>query len=289
LPLTDQQLTEVRRHLDKAVAFDHLTRRDWRRQTDSVRHAFVAARLFVDCGAAIDLVDGHINDHVKVKALADPHGVKAFFNRRFHDAGFKARRLIVFDTCSTRKMGGRASGRDKLHFHGFIERPRGWTRGDLERLLERVFGKARPMGKRQFHFSSPNWRQHYTLHDAQVTGPLGKLVYALAHAGTTYRNLDLNDGKRSRRAPPSRRRYNLAAGGLARGVPSNFSAAIVFADSASKRAAREAFDAWVEAESALRRPQKRPASPARTVGPKQKRPASPARTVGPKPKRRASA
>jgi hypothetical protein len=261
LALTDEQLTEVRRHLDKAVTFDQLARCDWRRQTDCVRNAFIAARLFADCGASVLFVDGHINDHVKVKALDDPRGVKAAFNRRFHNLGFKARRVIVFDTCSTRKMGRRGSGRDKLHFHGFIELPRGWTRSSFERLLERVFGKARPMGKRQFHFSPPRWDQHYTFNDVQVTGPLGKLVYALAHAGTTYHNLGLNDGKRSRSCPAARGHYNRAATGLARGIPSNFNSAIVFVDSLSKRAGKEAFDAWVKAERALRQPSKQASSP----------------------------
>jgi hypothetical protein len=133
-----------------------------------------------------------------------------------------------------------------LHFHGFIELPRGWTRSSFERLLERVFGKARPMGKRQFHFSPPRWDQHYTFNDVQVTGPLGKLVYALAHAGTTYHNLGLNDGKRSRSCPAAR---------------GNFNSAIVFVDSLSKRAGKEAFDAWVKAERALRQPSKQASSP----------------------------
>jgi hypothetical protein len=239
------------------VSFDQLARFDWRRQTDCVQQAFIAARLFVDCGSRVLFVDGHINDHVKIEALNDPRGVKGFFNRRFHDRHFKARRIIVFDTFTTRKMGRRGSGRHKLHFHGIMELPRGWTTADLQRLLERVFGKAAPMGQRQFHTSSPRWDRHYTHNEMQVSGPLGKLVYAaMAHAGATYLSLDLNKGKRSRKSPASRGRYNRKAAGLACGIPSNFNAKIVFCDSASKRAGKEAFDAWVKAEQTRHRPPK---------------------------------
>ena len=100
---------------------------------------------------------------LKRNVLDDPRGVKAVFNRRFHDYGFKGRRFIFFDTLATRKMGKRGSGRHRLHFHAIFELPVGWTRADLQRLLEKIFGKAAPMGQRQFHFSKPNWNQHYTL------------------------------------------------------------------------------------------------------------------------------
>lgn len=254
MAVTADVLVEVRRHLDKAVRFEDLSRLDWRRQTDCVQQAFIAARLFADCGNAALFVDGHIHDVVKVKALACPQGVKAFFNRRLHDAGFKARRVIYFDTRTTQKMGKRGSGRHKLHFHAIIELPPGWRKADLVRLLEKVFGKAAPMGQRQFHFALPRWDQHHTHNDVQVTGPLGKITYAMAHAGTSYRDLDLNGGKRSRSAPASRRRYNREASGLARGIPSNFNADITFVDTVSKRAGREVFEAWVSAERAARHP-----------------------------------
>ena len=89
-----------------------------------------------------------------------------------------------------------------------------------------------------------------------MTGPLGKITYAMAHAGTTYHDLDLNDGKRSRSSSASRGGYNRKAAGLARGISSNFNADVVFCDNASKRAGKEAFDAWVKAEQAIRRAQK---------------------------------
>jgi len=153
-------------------------------------------------------------------------------------------------------MGRRGSGRHKLHFHALIELPHGWCKADLLRLLERVFGKATIMVRqRQFHFPPPRWDQHHTHNEVQVTGPLGKLAYVMAHAGTSYRDLDLNDGMRSRSAPVSRGRYNRKASGLARGIASNFNADIVFVDNASKQAGKEAFETWVRAERAARRPE----------------------------------
>jgi len=252
---TEERLDELRRHITTAVAINQLARSDWRRQTDCIQQAFIVARLFVDCGPAAVFVDGHINDHVKIRALSDPRGVKGFFNRRFHDLGFKWRRVVVFDTYTTRKLGKRGSGRDRLHFHGVFELPRGGTRASLQAVLERVFGMARPMGKRQFHFSTARWDQRHTHNGVRMAGPLGKLAYVMAHAGATYLSLGLNGDKRSRRSPISRGRYNRGASGLARGIPSNFNADIVFCDNVSKRAGKEAFNAWVKAERILRRPQ----------------------------------
>jgi hypothetical protein len=254
LTVTAECLAEVRRHLGSAVNLDHLIRSDWRRQTDCLQQTFIAARIFADCGTAAVFVDGHINDYVKYIAVNCPQGVKAFFNRRFHDAGYKGRRLVYFDTRATRKMGRSGSGSARLHFHALIESPRGWTRGDLERVLKKVFGKATPMGQRQFHFPKPDWSKHHSHNEVQITGPLGKLAYVMAHGGTSYVDLKLTGGKRSRSTPVSRGRYNRHSSGLARGIPSNFNAAVVFVDSASKRAGKEAFDAWVKAERAARRP-----------------------------------
>ncbi len=254
--ISADRLADVRRYLNRSISFDHLTRYDWRRQTDCVQQAFIVARLFADCGSAAIFVDGHIGDRIKTNAIAHPAGVKAFFNRRFHDAGYKARRVVVFDTLTTRKMGKRGSGLHKLHFHAVLELPLGTTKADMQRLLEKVFGKAAPMGQRQFHFTSYKWEQYYTHNGVQISGPLGKMAYAMAHAGTTYHNLDLNEGKRSRSAPTSRGACNRNAYGLARGIPSNFNAEIVFCDNASKRAGKEAFEMWVKAERDRLRPQR---------------------------------
>jgi hypothetical protein len=229
-------LDDVRRHLDKSIAYVHLARFDWRRQTDALQETFIVARLLADLGSRAVFVDGHIHDRVKLRALEAPDGVKRFFNRRFHDLGFKSRRVLFFDTLSTNRMGGRGSGRARLHFHGVFELPAGWTRADLKRLLAKVFGDAEAMGRRQFHISEPRWDQHHTHNDVQVTGPLGKIIYAIAHAGTTYKDLGLNEGKRSRKSPASRGAVNRTAKGLARGIPSNFNSAIVFCDHISKSA-----------------------------------------------------
>ncbi len=121
------------------------------------------------------------------------------------------------------------------------------------------------MGQRQFHFTMPRWDQHYTHNDIQVFGPVGKMAYAMAHAGTTYHNLDLNEGKRSRSAPASRRACNRKASGLARGIPSNFNAEIVFCDNASKRAGKVAFEMWVKSERGRLRAQRTNETPPSSV------------------------
>ena len=251
--ITGAQLLKVRRCLDGAITLAGMTRLDWRRQTDSVQVAFIHARLFADYGSEVVFVDGLIDDHVKRDAFASPLGTKAYFNRRFHDCGFKSPRIVIFDTKATKKLGGRRNpGRHRLHFHGAFVLPLGWTRARLKRELGKVFGVARALGERQFHTAAPDWNQHHSFNGTQVSGPLGKLLYALAHAGTTYADLDLNEGKRSRHAPTSRRACNRMATGLARGIPSNFSAGVVFCDAASKRAGKEAFDAWMKEEKAQR-------------------------------------
>lgn len=250
-----ERLSALRRHLGEVVKIEHLTRFEWRKQTDAVQLAFVTASIFIDLGSEVVFVDGHINDFVKRGALLADGGVKQFFNRRFHDAGFKARRVIIFDTKGTRKMGGRGSGRDKLHFHAILERPFGWSDARLQSLLFKIFGNAGPMGKRQFHFSKPKWNRRHSHNGVRAEGPIGKMMYAIAHAGTTYANLGLNDGKRSRRAPPSRGACNRTSEGIARGIPSNFTSNIVFIDAASKRAGKQDFAAWVRAERAkLKKP-----------------------------------
>ena len=99
----------------------------------------------------------------------------------------------------------------------------------------------------------------------KAEGPLGKIMYAIAHAGSTYRSLDLNDGKWSRRCPRVRGQCNRTGSGLARGIPSNFAAEIIFCDHLSKRAGKEVFEAWVKAERELRHSKNRPPSPAADI------------------------
>ena len=250
----------LRSHLGDVVHFDDLTRYEWRLQTDVVQQLFITAALFA-CGAEVVQVDGHINVNLKKRALEHKGGVKRFFNKRCHDLRLTSRRVIVFDTVTTNRMGQRSSGRDKLHFHGAFELPAGWSRAALLRVLEKVFGRAaiegRWMGRRQFHASSPDWTQHHSHNGACAVGPLGKFLYAIQHAGATYNSLQLNeDGKRSRKAPSVRGQCNRKAARLAQGIPSNFTAEVVFADTASKRAGKGGFEAWVKAERELLPPRR---------------------------------
>lgn len=255
MAVSAETLDKVQYYLDESIALSDLVRLDWRRQTDIVQQSFIVARLFADLGESRALlVDGHINQHVKRRAL-ESESVKGFFNRRCHDFGLKGRRIVVFDTVTTRPMGGRGSSRARLHFHGIFELPEGWTRSDLLARLGQVFGNAVVMGQRQFHVSRPDWTEQSSHNGVQAKGPLGKMLYAIKHAGATYRCLDLNDdGKRSRKPPYSRARDNRDAKRLAQGIPSNFNKKVVFADHVSKRHGKEAFEAWIAAEKARQSP-----------------------------------
>lgn len=244
--VSDATFRKVERHIENVVTIDDLARLDWKRQTDVVQDVFLVATMFAELGNRAVFIDGNISDNLKHAALTSPAGVKQFFNRRCHDQGIKSRRFFVIDTVSTRSMGKRGRGPWKLHIHGVFELREGQSQASLIRELEKVFGKAASMGRRQFHVARPQEDKHFTLQGRQGVGAIGKLLYALAHVGATYRDLELNGGKRSRKAPTSRRIYNEKAQGLARGIPSNFNSAVVFADSASKRAARLAFTGWVK-------------------------------------------
>lgn len=199
------------------------------------------------------LVDGHINQWLKAEAIAsgDP---KKFFNKRCHDYGLSGRRMIIYDTVTSNEMGGRGSGKARLHFHGMIEQPEDMNREKFVERLEKVFGKASVMGQRQFHLTGASWKHHFTFAGVQVHGPLGKLMYAIKHAGSAYMSLGLNEeGKRSRKAPASRRACNRQAMRLAKSNPSHFNRAVVFFDRVSKQAGERAFNAWVAAEREKRR------------------------------------
>lgn len=251
MALSAEQLDKLRLYLDKAVALEDLARSDWKRQTDVLRQAFIVARMFTDLGHRAVLIDGHVAQKRKAEALSDG-AIKQFFNRRCHDVGLKGRRLVIFDTVTTRAMGGRGNSRARLHFHGVFEVPEGWSKAELLRRLERVFGRAREMGRRQFHLSTIDWAKCSTHNGVTASGPLGKMLYAIKHAGSTYRCLDLNEGKRSRRAPPARGTCNRTADRLARGVPSNFNKDVVLCDTRSKQAGKEAFEGWLSAEKKRR-------------------------------------
>ncbi len=246
MKLTPEQIDRISFYIDDdALLISDLSRYDWRRQTDTVKQLFYVARMFADLGEnRVVMVDGHISTRVKALALTSS-SLKGFFNRRCHDYGLKSRRLILLDAVATSKTGGRGKGRSKLHFHGFFELPDGWTKTDLSKVLEQVFGRATPMGQRQFHMSSQDWTKAHSCNGVRARGAIGKLFYSLDHLGATYSCLDLNEGKRSRRAPSSRGADNRDSKRLARGIPSNFNAKAVFCDTKSKQLAKEAFEAWV--------------------------------------------
>lgn len=260
MTITPLQLDAVRLFLGGAIAIKDLGRTDWRRQNDVVREAFCLARLFADCGPRAVFVDGHLSR--PVMAEIGPTNIKGAINRRCHDQGLKGRRIFIFDTVSSNNTGNRAATADKLHFHGAIEMPAGWSAKDMIAVLGKVFGVAPELGNRQFHLSGPKWDEHYTHNGVRVTGPFGKLLYGIKNAGPTYRVLGLNDGgKRSRSAPRSRAADNRLATRLAKAVPSNFNSAIVFADNATKAGGQEAFVAWLAAERSRLSPPPRAINP----------------------------
>lgn len=270
MAVTSDLLKKILYQLDNTVLFSSMKRFTWKRQTDTVQEAFIVARFFADLGQSALLVDGHINAYLKKEALESQVSVKQFFNSRFHDFGFKWRRILVFDTITTNKMGRRGSGRDKLHFHAMIQLPTGWSQAQLRRLLEKVFGKAnedgKNMGRRQFNISLPDRERHKTYNGARGSGAVGKFLYAIEHAGSTYNSLKLNGDKRSRKSPEVRGSCNREAKGLAKGIASNFNSKVVFCDAVSKRAGKEAFEAWVKAERELmRRPTTAPVANDKTT------------------------
>lgn len=269
MTITPVQLDAVRLFLGGAISIKDLGRTDWKRQNDVVREAFCMARLFADCGPRAVFVDGHLSR--RVMAEIGPTNIKGAINRRCHDQGLNGRRIFIFDTVSSNNTGNRAATAGKLHFHGAIEMPAGWSAKDMIAILGKVFGVAPELGHRQFHLSGPDWAEHYTHNGVRVTGPLGKLLYGIKNAGPTYRVLGLNEGgKRSRSAPRGRALDNRRATRLAKAVPSNFNSAIVFADNATKAAGQEAFVAWLAAERARLAPSPKAATPQKAQG-RQKR------------------
>ena len=236
--------------MTEAVRAEDVRRCEWAKQTDAVRLAAVVAQMQAEAPERIILVDGRIAKSVIGAALrsGDPKG---FFNRRCHDARLTCRRLIVLDTKSTEQVDGRKKrrgGKANLHFHAVFMLDEGQDRRWLLVMLRKVFGEAVALGPRQFRLSAPDPEKHYTFGERQASGIMGKLCYMLSHAGATYLALDLNEGgKRSRKAPASRRRYNKHSEGLAAGIPSNFLSSVVICDNASKGEARKAFEAWMDA------------------------------------------
>lgn len=260
LPAFAQMMSEV-------VHVGDLQRSDWKRQTDAVQLAAVASQMSAEAPDCLVLVDGRISDHVVMQAISSGRA-KRYFNRCCHDRGLTCRRLIILDTKATKSMAAGGSsrlGKANLHFHAafFLEDGCGWPW--LAERLRAVFGVAGTVGPRQFRKSKPDLKQHKTFSERQAHGIVGKLNYMLDHAGSTHATLGLNeDGRRSRRAPTSRRRNNEKSKGLAQGIPRNFLSDIVICDSFSKREARKAFEAWIKSDRSLVRDRWAKAEPLET-------------------------
>jgi len=231
------------------IAFDQLQQRRWCRQNDVVQEVFWVAAMVADLGSRAFLVDGALGQKVKAEAIAsgDPIG---YLNARCHAKSLKTRRMFVLDTTSTEKSGKSLHSRDRLHFHGIFEKPVNMKKLAFVELLKAVFGDAKPMGCRQLHIVRPDFAEGYSHKGVRGIGPIGKLFYALRHAGTTYNDLGYNGDNTHRMGPKERMSCNHQAEGLAKGSATNFNKHIVFCDSASKRAGKSAFDLWVETEKA---------------------------------------
>jgi len=260
MAITADVLDRVLAHVQETVVFGDLARTDWRRQTDTVKDVFIAGRIFADLGPRAIIVDGRMKTSVIRQALRAMHGgetLTGFFNGRCHDAGLTGRRLIVYDTKTNNDVvDGQGNSRARLHFHGVFELPEATTFAQLRDVLRKVFGKAAEIERFQLRLKPiisgvGQDVPHHSLQGATAYGPMGKVFYALAHAGSTYATLGLNEaGKRSRSAP-WQGAANRAGKRLAKGVPSNFNREVVFCDRASVQLGREAFEAWVGREREL--------------------------------------
>lgn len=199
-------------------------------------------------------IDGRIETSL-IAVAAEDGNIKRFFNRLFHDKGVDWQRLVYFQTVSTRRWGEkRKRGIANLHFHALMILPERQTNKQIRATLKTVFGKAGNMGgKIQFNISKPDWQESYSFNGVKAEGPIGKLLYVQQGMGGTFNDLNLNDGKRSRKAPIERLRCNRKAKGLARGIPSNFNFKAALCDHVSMDAGRRAFVSWLKEEKAIRK------------------------------------
>lgn len=217
----------------------------------------MAAAMIAIYGERAVFVDGRIDINLTAVAAEDGN-IKGFFNRRFHDKGVDWQRLVYFQTVSTRRWGEkRKRGVANLHFHALMILPERQTLKQIRTTLETVFGKAGNMGgKIQFKISKPDWQESYSFNGVRAEGPIGKILYVQQGMGGTFNDLNLNEGKRSRKAPIERLRCNRQAKGLARGIPSNFNFKAALCDHVSMDAGRRAFLAWLKEERELERQRK---------------------------------
>jgi hypothetical protein len=226
----------------------------WKKQTDVLKQAHIAAAMIATYGERAVFIDGRI-DHRLIALAAETGNIKTYFNRRFHDKGVDWQRLVFFQTVSTKRWGEKKRGIGNLHFHALVILPLRQSMKQIRDKLELVFGKAGNMGGRiQFKITKPDWRTSYTFNGVTAKGPIGKVLYVQQGMGGTFNDLKLNeDGKRSRKAPIERLRCNKRAGGLARGIPSNFNGKATLCDHVSTEAGRKSFLLWIKEERELKR------------------------------------
>lgn len=212
-----------------------------------MKQVFAVVALVAELGNRAVLVDGFLSNKVKAEAIASGDPI-IYLNRRCHDKKLKTRRLLVLDTTSSDKTVNALHSKERMHFHGVFEKPKGMTVKAFEILLGEVCGLAETMGERQFHVKPPNYKKGYSHNSVHGDGPIGKLFYALRHAGTTYNDLGFNGDRNRRSGPKERTTCNAKASGLAEGKASNFTKDIVLCDNGSKRAGQAAFQLWLADE-----------------------------------------
>lgn len=231
--------------LADTIRFEHLTSRRFDTQTDAVQLSFAVAQMTAQHACQVMLVDGLIQTKLQTEAMNYKRGPQGFFSQRCHDKGLTCRRIIFLDASATRTLGPKAAGGGLFHFHGIFLLEPNMTESWLRKKLSAVFGIAGSARRYQLRLGQPDSTRSHTYAGQTCSGATGKLGYMLSHVGTTCNRLKLNDGgKRSRKAPIRRARANRGAVGLAKGIPSNFVAAVVIWDTHTRRIARMAFDAW---------------------------------------------
>lgn len=232
-----------------ALSINDLQSVDWSRQTDIVKQIHIASAMICSAPESAIFVDGRISADLIQQAISTGD-VKKFFNQRLHKTeAARWSRLIYFETPSTKRMGVKKRGRSNLHFHALFVLPERRSNKQIREVLSVVFGKA-PKIPIQFFIKTPNWNEASSFKGKQVSGPLGKLIYLMKGTGSSYNDLDLNNGKRQRKVPVERRAYNKNARGFAQGIPSNFNSKLVLCDRSSLRQGKRSFEGWVTAQKA---------------------------------------
>lgn len=249
---TEEQASVVAGIIADTVKFEHLRSKRFDRQTDAVQLSFAVAQMEAQRGCAVMLVDGLIKTSLQTEALNYKKGPQAYFSQRCHDKGLKCRRIIILDAKSTKTMSSKSTGEGILHFHGIFLLEGNMNERWLRQRLTAVFGNAGIARRNQFKVGQPDNAKSHSYAGQTCSGITGKLAYMLHHVGATCSRLKLNeDGKRSRRAPTTRRKANVNAEGLAKGIPSNFVGKVLIWDTQTRKQAKAAFNIWYANRSGI--------------------------------------